>query len=144
MSRNCQCWPRISELPLTESAKGKQTLLLVEDDRLVQNVAIRVLERAGYSVEHASSVREAASRVESGLVPDLLITDVMLPDGNGRELADVLTEVSPGVPVLFISGYPDDVVAEFGLQGPASKFLQKPFTPTALRDSVAELLAAKC
>ena len=66
----------------------------------------------------------------------------MLPDGNGRELADVLTEASPGVPVLFISGYPDDVVAEFGLQGPASKFLQKPFTPTELRDVVAELLAA--
>ncbi len=125
---------------MTESTTGQHTLLLVEDDKLVQNVAIRVLERAGYAVEHASSLREAKGRIGEGFVPDLLITDVMLPDGNGRELADAMAESAPGVPVLFVSGYPDDVISEFGLDGPTITFLQKPFTPAQLRESVADLL----
>ncbi len=128
---------------MTESAKGKHTLLLVEDDRLVQNVAIRVLERAGYAVENASSLREARDRVKEGFVPDLVITDVMLPDGNGRELADAIAEAGHRVPVLFISGYPDDVIAEFGIDGPTAEFLQKPFTPAQLREIVADLLESK-
>ena len=125
---------------MTESTSENYTLMLVEDDKLVQNVAIRVLERAGYAVEHASSLREAKGRIAEGFVPDLLITDVMLPDGNGRELADAIAESSPSVPVLFISGYPDDVISEFGLEGPTITFLQKPFTPAQLRESVADLL----
>ena len=125
---------------MSESPNGSYTLLLVEDDKLVQNVAIRVLERAGYAVEHASSLREAKGRVQEGFVPDLLITDVMLPDGNGRELADAIAENAPNVPVLFISGYPDDVISEFGLDGSVVTFLQKPFTPAQLRESVADLL----
>lgn len=129
-----------TEHPLTESTTGTYTLLLVEDDKLVQNVAIRVLERAGYAVEHASSLREAKDRIGEGFVPDLLITDVMLPDGNGRELADALAERAPGAPVLFISGYPDDVISEFGLDGSTITFLQKPFTPAQLRETVADLL----
>lgn len=125
------------------STSGKNTLLLVEDDRLVQNVAIRVLERAGYAVEHASSLREAKERLTEGFVPDLLITDVMLPDGNGRELADAVAEQAAGIPVLFISGYPDDVISEFGLDGSTATFLQKPFTPAQLRESVADLLESR-
>ncbi len=125
---------------MTDSTTGTRTLLLVEDDKLVQNVAIRVLERAGYAVEQASSLREARGRIDEGFVPDLLITDVMLPDGNGRELADTVAERAPGAPVLFISGYPDDVVSEFGLDGAAITFLQKPFTPAQLRETVADLL----
>ena len=125
---------------MTESTTGQSTLLLVEDDKLVQNVAIRVLERAGYAVEHASSLREAKGRIAEGFVPDLLITDVMLPDGNGRELADAMAEASSDVPVLFVSGYPDDVISEFGLDGPTITFLQKPFTPAQLRETVADLL----
>ncbi len=129
-----------SEQALTESADSKYTLLLVEDDKLVQNVAIRVLERAGYAVENASSLREARDRVKEGFLPDLLITDVMLPDGNGRELADAIAEAGSPVPVLFISGYPDDVISEFGIEGPTVVFLQKPFTPAQLRETVADLL----
>ncbi|MDJ0908837.1 MAG: response regulator [Woeseiaceae bacterium] len=125
---------------MTESTAGQKTLLLVEDDKLVQNVAIRVLERAGYAVEHASSLREAKGRLADGFVPDLLITDVMLPDGNGRELADAVAEAAPNAPVLFISGYPDDVISEFGLDGSRITFLQKPFTPAQLRETVADLL----
>jgi len=127
---------------LTESTPGNYTLMLVEDDKLVQNVAIRVLERAGYAVEHASSLREARGRIAEGFIPDLLITDVMLPDGNGRELADAIAESAPSVPVMFISGYPDDVISEFGLEGPTITFLQKPFTPAQLREGVADLLEA--
>ncbi len=125
---------------MSESTNGNYTLLLVEDDKLVQNVAIRVLERAGYAVENASSLREAKDRVKEGFIPDLLITDVMLPDGNGRELADALAEAGARVPVLFISGYPDDVISEFGIEGPTAVFLQKPFTPAQLRETVADLL----
>ncbi len=125
---------------MTESTNSNYTLLLVEDDKLVQNVAIRVLERAGYAVENASSLREAKDRVMEGFVPDLLITDVMLPDGNGRELADAIAEAGASVPVLFISGYPDDVISEFGIEGSTAVFLQKPFTPAQLRETVADLL----
>ena len=125
---------------MTESQAGNHTLLLVEDDKLVQNVAIRVLERAGYSVEHASSLGEAKGHIVGGFVPDLLITDVMLPDGNGRELADAVAGSAPVVPVLFVSGYPDDMISEFGLDGPSITFLQKPFTPAELRETVADLL----
>lgn len=127
---------------MTEGETDKYTLLLVEDDKLVQNVAIRVLERAGYAVEQASSLREAKGRIAEGFVPDLLITDVMLPDGNGRDIADAIAESAPNVPVLFISGYPDDVISEFDLNGSAIIFLQKPFTPAQLRDSVADLLSS--
>lgn len=125
---------------MTENRAGNHTLLLVEDDKLVQNVAIRVLERAGYAVEHASSLGEAKGRIAGGFVPDLLITDVMLPDGNGRELADAVAESAPAVPVLFVSGYPDDMISEFGLDGSSITFLQKPFTPAELRETVADLL----
>ena len=125
---------------MSEGTNSNYTLLLVEDDKLVQNVAIRVLERAGYTVENASSLREAKDRVNEGFIPDLLITDVMLPDGNGRELADAIAEAGAQVPVLFISGYPDDVISEFGIEGPTGEFLQKPFTPAQLREIVADLL----
>ena len=128
------------EAGLAQEADNRGSLLLVEDDRLVQKVAIRVLERAGYDVEHAASVREALDRVAAGFVPDLLVTDVMLPDGNGKRLADELAESAGALPVLFISGYPDEVIAEFGLDGPRMEFLQKPFSPADLRQSVGALL----
>ncbi|MDD5306376.1 MAG: ATP-binding protein [Deltaproteobacteria bacterium] len=123
------------------SADGTETVLVVEDEEAVRKMACEILEDHGYRVMDAGSAAEALaiSGAFAGEI-HLLLTDVVMPRMNGRELHDRLAETRPGMKVLFMSGYPDDVVAGEGVPGAGAGFVQKPFSVQALADSVRRVL----
>jgi CheY-like chemotaxis protein len=128
-------------LPSEPLAEGSETILLVEDEPIVREIASEILERAGYEVlsaEEPATALEIASLWEGEI--DLLLTDVVMPGMNGHELAQRLTTMRPGIKVLFTSGYTDGAVVHHGVSGEGSSFLQKPFTRKTLTRRVREIL----
>ncbi|MDB4917756.1 MAG: putative two-component hybrid sensor and regulator [Gemmatimonadetes bacterium] len=125
-----------------ETAKGEGTILLAEDDDAVRAIVRTTLERAGYRVLSASDGANALALLEghTGQI-DLLLTDVIMPGMNGRELAEKMTQRRPGLPVLFVSGYTGNVLADLGLKTADTALLDKPFTPAALTAAVAALIS---
>jgi PAS domain S-box-containing protein len=122
-------------------AAASETLLLVEDEASVRELLKELLEAAGYSVLEASRPAEAISLVEARQEPiDLLITDVVLPEMMGPELARHLHQLRPGLRMLFLSGYTEGIVVDKGLLNDGAHFLQKPFTTDALESKVREVL----
>ncbi len=124
-----------------EAARGSETILLVEDDDAVRELAREVLESRGYKVLEARHGREAIQTAErhQGRI-DLLVTDVVMPRMRGTELAGELLSRRPEVKVLYMSGYTGDRLGPGDLAGEASGFLQKPFAPDTLSRKVRELL----
>jgi PAS domain S-box-containing protein len=125
----------------TELPHGTETVLLAEDAAPVRAVAKLILERCGYTVFEAPNGKVAldvAAGHREGV--DLLVTDVVMPEMSGRELADRLRELRPGIKVLFVSGYTDDAVIRHGILDPGNAYLQKPFTPEALALKVRDVL----
>jgi PAS domain S-box-containing protein len=121
--------------------RGHETVLLVEDDDMVRNLVRETLERDGYTVIDANSpteARRAADRHQGAI--NLLITDVIMPKTNGRELAEQLLKRRPNLKVLYMSGYTDSAIASSGVLQKEMSFLQKPFTPAALVNKVREVL----
>jgi two-component system cell cycle sensor histidine kinase/response regulator CckA len=130
------------ELPASaEPAGGHETVLLVEDEEGVRRTVHSTLERRGYHVLVAGGGPEALeiARAHQGPI-DLLISDVVMPQMNGRELAKVLTLERPQMAVMFISGYPGDTLQTKGALSAQAAFLPKPFTPLALSTRVREIL----
>jgi len=124
--------------------RGSETVLVVEDDEPVRKLARRALEAAGYTVLPAASPLEALEIAARHTGPlDLLLTDVMMPDLTGRQLADRLTVSRPGLAVLFMSGYAEDAIVHHGRLDPDTAFLQKPFAPEALAQKVRIVLDAQ-
>jgi two-component system, cell cycle sensor histidine kinase and response regulator CckA len=124
-----EAWPR-----------GSETILLVEDEESVRVFANKALEKQGYSVLEARHGRDALIRLAEHPGPvHLVITDIVMPEMGGNELARQLAAERPGLPVLFMSGYTDGEIAERGL-GPDGAFLQKPFTSDVLARKVREVL----
>ncbi len=120
---------------------GSETVLIVEDEPAVRALLRGILERHGYRVleaGHGEAAIALADRHEGPI--DLLVTDVIMPGMNGRALAEVLTRSRPGLPVLFISGYTDDVIGPHGILDPGITLLEKPFTAEALTRRVREVL----
>jgi len=123
--------------------EGTERILLVEDEPAVLELMRRTLESYGYTVLHASTPDRALQAVqEGGARVDLLLTDVVMPGMNGRELAVQLRAIDPTMPVLFMSGYSSDVVAERGLLPADASLITKPFSPSALAARVREVLDA--
>ena len=124
-----------------EQLSGTETVLLVEDEDAVRNVAVAALERRGYRVLAASDGHAALaiSRAYPGRI-DLLVTDVVMPGLNGRELADRLVQSRPGLPILYVSGYTEDADLRLGLSGDTRSLLDKPFTSLELARRVRALL----
>ncbi len=121
--------------------RGTETVLVAEDEPPVRAIARQVLERHGYTVLEAASAESAldiATRY-SGTI-HLLLTDVIMPGMNGRELATRLADLRPDARVIFMSGYADDAVTRHGVLEPGSTYLQKPFTPDAIARRVREVL----
>lgn len=116
---------------------GNRTILVVEDEPAILRLATMVLEREGYRVVPAGGADEALAAAGGlDLAPDLVITDIALPDGNGRGIAVALRERWSRLPVIFISGFP-----EHGEDLPeGATFLAKPFTPAGLLRTVRERL----
>jgi CheY-like chemotaxis protein len=119
----------------------KETVLLVEDQMDVLRVMRRGLESLGYTVLAAKGGPEAlalAARHEGTI--HLLVTDVVMPGMNGRDLALGLAATRPDTMVLYVSGYPDQSVVHHGLLAPGLAFLQKPFAPDALARKIRDVL----
>ncbi|MCM3878093.1 MAG: PAS domain S-box protein [Thermoanaerobaculia bacterium] len=123
-------------------ARGNETILLVEDEGSVRTLARRILEKHGYRVLEAPNGIEAEKlAAESPEKIDVLLTDLVMPDMAGTELASRLQGRHPTIRVLFMSGYTDDAVVRNGMLGRGRAFLQKPFTPAMLLRRVRDVLA---
>ena len=136
--------PEVPELKVfRESLDGSETVLVVEDEDTIRSLASNVLQSHGYRVLEALSARDAMrlSEKEGGAI-DLLLTDVVMPQISGRELAERLLVLRPGIKVLFMSGYTDDAVIRHGVLQEGTAFLQKPFVPNDLARKVREVLDA--
>ena len=120
---------------------GSETILVIEDEDVVRNLASRGLRDHGYSVVEARNGVQALVYIKQhpGAV-DLVISDVVMPEMGGRELGDSLAQVEPGLLVLFMSGYTGEDVVQRGLLDPGAPFQQKPFTPAGLATKVRAML----
>ncbi len=124
-----------------ELVQGTETLLVVEDDAPVRRVMSRILERLGYTLLLAETGEEALDLFrERGETIDLLMTDVVMPGMNGRDLVEAVRALRPGVQCLFISGYTHDVISNRGVLGAGVHFLEKPFTTEGLASTVRRVL----
>lgn len=121
--------------------QGSETILLVEDESGVRELVRNELARMGYHVVEAKNGVEAClSATQQSCHVDLLLTDVVMPGMNGRELAQHLSVIKPNLRVLFMSGYLDDISVNRGMDPHRTTFLQKPFTPDVLARTVRALL----
>jgi len=122
---------------------GSETILLVEDEDSVRELAQRILQSRGYTVlsaQHGGDALQIASVADQRI--DLVVTDVVMPGMTGRELVDALRAQRPGVRVLYMSGYTDDDIVRRGLLTANVAFLQKPFTGKSLGRRVRSVLDA--
>ena len=139
--------PRVDETPekLPDAPvailSGGETVLVVEDEGAVRGVVTRVLAESGYRVLWACDGNEGIRLFEENREAiDLLVTDMVMPGMGGRELASRLEASRPGIKVLYMSGYTDDVINRHGALEAGLAFLQKPFTPDRFLGKVRELL----
>jgi two-component system cell cycle sensor histidine kinase/response regulator CckA len=124
--------------------RGSETVLLVEDEKGVRELAREYLQMSGYSVLEApdgQAALELASMHRGSI--DLLMTDVVMPGLNGRELADRMHQVRPGIKILYMSGYTDQAIGRRGILESEAALLQKPFTLAALTSKLREILATE-
>ena len=129
-----------SQLP-AEPDPSSETVLIVEDDEVVRRLTCQILEMRGYRVMEAIDGNQALQIAENHPEPiHLAVTDVVLPQMSGKELADRLFTSHPETKLLFISGYGGDAVLHRGISGEAVGFLQKPFSPDQLTRRVREVL----
>src|SRR2546428_10373047 len=123
------------------SVRGTETVLVVEDEAMIRHLVQKVLKANGYTVLVAASGRDAEHVAAQHDGPiHLLVTDVVMPGMNGRELANRLAAARAGIQVLYLSGYTDDAIVHHGVLEPGVAFLQKPFTPAVLGRKVREVL----
>jgi two-component system, cell cycle sensor histidine kinase and response regulator CckA len=122
---------------------GSETILLTEDEEQVRLLTAEILAAQGYQVISASHGAEALEFADGHPGPiDLLMTDVVMPQMSGRELADRLVERRPGLQVLYMSGHTDDTLVQHGVQEAGRAFIQKPFSMDELTRRVREVLDA--
>ena len=125
----------------TGNLKGSETILLAEDNEQVRNITCNIIRRQGYNVLVAETGEEALAAMEDheGSV-HLLLTDVVMPGMNGKELYEKAAEKKQDLKVLFMSGYTDSVIAFRGVLEEGTAFIQKPFTALALASKVRKVL----
>jgi PAS domain S-box-containing protein len=121
--------------------RGNETILIVEDEPVILKLTDKVLVSLGYNVFTANSPAEAINVVHSknGKI-DLIITDVIMPGMNGRDLINIINSFYPNIKYFFISGYTADVIAKQGILDQGVNFLQKPFSVKAISDKVYETM----
>jgi two-component system, cell cycle sensor histidine kinase and response regulator CckA len=123
--------------------RGTETVLVVEDEAQVRRITISMLKARGYRVLEAATCQEALTLATTEDTIELLVSDVVMPELSGPELATRIRTVHPAIRVLFVSGYNADAVARHGVDGAAPSFLQKPFTGRQLAKKVREVLGAE-
>ena len=144
------CLPQAADAPAAAApasralpgGNGSRTILVVEDEEAVRRFVCSTLQQDGYQVldagDGAGALRQAVAH--NGPI-DLLLTDVLMPGMSGKELHARLTELHPGLPVLYMSGYTEDVIARHGILEPGTHLLSKPFSGQALARRIHQLLA---
>ena len=140
--------PRVADLvsvqapgPRRELPRGDETLIVVEDEPAVRALVTKVLTRQGYHVHAFEYGADAIAWVRDSDAPvQLLLTDVIMPEMNGKELAEAITALRPGIRVIYASGYTANVVVQHGVLKPGVEFLAKPFAASDLANRVRELL----
>jgi len=124
-------------------AKAAGTILVAEDEPALRGLVKETLEQSGYNVMEVADGYDAVRIIEEHAVDiHLLLTDVIMPLMNGHELASRLKALRPNTPVLYMSGYTDEVLAFHGIASPEIAFIQKPFTPAELIARVAAMFGA--
>jgi two-component system cell cycle sensor histidine kinase/response regulator CckA len=123
--------------------RGSETVLVVEDDPQVRRIIVGMLETRGYHVLASSDERQALATAQSAPHIDMLVSDVVLPEMSGPEVAERVRSAHPAIGVLFVSGYTADTVASRGVASRGASFLQKPFTGRQLGRSVRDVLDAR-
>jgi signal transduction histidine kinase/CheY-like chemotaxis protein len=122
--------------------RGSETVLLVEDEASVATFIASALRSHGYTVLAAANAEEALEILRAGLAPiHLLLTDVVMPGINGRELSEIVVGMQGNTRVLFMSGYSGDAVLRHGIETASAQFLQKPFSIDALTTKIRETLS---
>ncbi|MEI7942307.1 MAG: PAS domain S-box protein [Candidatus Riflemargulisbacteria bacterium] len=124
----------------TKNICDKQTILLVEDEPMVREMTVGMLELQGHTVIQAESAEEALKIAQSNPIIDLLITDLIMPNMNGRELSNKILSIYPNIKCLFMSGYTADVIAKHGVLENNIHFIEKPFTLDTLSAKIQEAL----
>jgi CheY-like chemotaxis protein len=124
-----------------ETAKGSETILVVEDEEALRKVVKRSLEAAGYVVLTASAGDEAlrVSEHHEGII-HLVLTDVVMPRMGGKALAQALQKTRPAAKVIFMSGYPDNAFVHQGVVDEGTNFIGKPFTAVEMTRKIREVL----
>jgi CheY-like chemotaxis protein len=130
-----------ADVETSEPAGGSETVLLVEDDEDVRTLAAEILREKGYRVIVAWDARNAIRTCERETREiDLLVTDVVLPDVSGRDLAGLVKSLRPDAKVVFMSGYTHDAIVHHGAIDDGVEFIEKPFTRASLLSKVREVL----
>jgi two-component system cell cycle sensor histidine kinase/response regulator CckA len=140
-----RCAEQVESLPkgtlVSEYARGVETILLVEDEPGLLSLASQILTRFGYSVLTASTPGEAMQVAQEHADQiHLLITDVVMPEMNGKQMERSLRPFCPGIKCLFMSGYTGDIITHHGLLDNGVHFIQKPFSMQSLGAKVREML----
>jgi DNA-binding NtrC family response regulator len=125
----------------TEVQGGAETVLLVEDDETVLALCATVLQTHGYNVLEAENANTAMriAREHRGAI-DLLVSDVVMPGSNGPALAIEVRDTRPGIRTLFMSGYTEETMQQYGFSSQNAGFIQKPFSASALARKVRQIL----
>lgn len=118
----------------------KEVILVVEDEDRVRAVSVETLRELGYSVIEAGGAKEALRKIKDGTTPDLLFTDVVMPEMTGSELAKIVRELCPGIRVLFTTGYTRNAIVHNGVLDAGTHLISKPYTIEDLAKKVRALL----
>jgi len=122
---------------------GHEAILVCEDDATVRQLTVHLLGEAGYAVTAAENGARALELAHARQTPvDLLITDVIMPELNGKKVSEALTELWPALRTLYVSGYTSNVIAHHGVLDAGVQFLEKPFSRRALLQRVRQVLDA--
>lgn len=135
--------PKMGPVQELWPVQGQETVLLVEDEEMVLELTQTFLEEQGYTVLSARSPKQAQDLASQHRGPiHILLTDVILPEMNGKELKTAIEAIRPEVKALFMSGYTENIIVQQGMVEPQFFFIQKPFSAAGLTDKIREVLAS--
>jgi PAS domain S-box-containing protein len=132
----------VATVDLETPPAGTESILVVEDDPSVRELAVIILRNCGYQVQESNNAFEALRLIKRNPEYDLVVTDVIMPQMSGKELYDQIKGQLPQIKVLLMSGYTDDALAHHGILDESLSFLEKPFSPARLARKVREVLDA--
>ncbi|MEX2285080.1 MAG: PAS domain S-box protein, partial [Gemmatimonadota bacterium] len=127
-------------VPVSSPRVGVQTVLVVEDESGLRELARRLLERQGYKVLLAANAADALALFDLNGAIDVVLTDVVMPGGSGPDLIKKLVERQPALKVIYMSGYTEETISHHGILDPGIAFLHKPFTADSLGRKLREIL----